>query len=98
VVGVTSNVLPLAHDIAEEGSPVNRPGDWIECLTCHRAHGTAAIMTGYAKDTEVPLAPGETGDASVLDTDGVPANNFVASESALLRRDNRGVCESCHNK
>jgi hypothetical protein len=55
-------------------------------------------MTGYAADTEVPLGVGETGDASIVDTDGVARNNFVASESALLRYDNRGVCERCHNK
>ncbi len=95
---VTSQVLPLAHGIDEQGTPANESSDWIECLTCHRAHGTSAAMTGYAADTEVPLGVGETGDASIVDTDGVARNNFVASESALLRFDNRGVCERCHNK
>lgn len=81
--------IPLAHDLAEKGNPTDQDSDWIECLTCHRAHGTAAVMTGYASNA---------GAASVVDTDGVARNIFPASESALLRRDNRGVCESCHNK
>lgn len=82
--------IPVAHDIDEQGVPVSEATDWVECLTCHRAHGTSAIMTGYAS---------AAGAASVLDTDGVPRNLFPANEvSALLRRDNRGVCEACHNK
>ena len=89
---VTTSVLPLAHSISEQGAPVNRAQDWIECLTCHRAHGTAAAMTGYASNA---------GAAKVLDSDGIARNLFPAQNpvpSALLRRDNRGVCESCHNK
>lgn len=81
--------IPLAHDLSETGAPTDEDSDWIECLTCHRAHGTSAAMTGYASDA---------GAASVVDTDGVARNLFPASESALLRRDNRGVCEACHNK
>lgn len=81
--------IPLAHDLAEKGAPADANSDWIECLTCHRAHGTAAVMTGYASTA---------GARSVVDTDGVARNVFVASDSALLRRDNRGVCEACHNK
>ncbi|TLM90224.1 MAG: hypothetical protein FDZ75_06345, partial [Actinobacteria bacterium] len=46
---ITDSVLPLAHSIDEtQGAPWNRDGDWIECLTCHRAHGTIATMTGFA--------------------------------------------------
>ena len=89
---VTSGVLPLDHPITERGNPSNSTQDWIECLTCHRAHGTAASMTGYASNA---------GAATVLDTDGVARNTFVAANavpSALLRYDNRGVCERCHNK
>lgn len=90
---VTSQVLPLAHAIDERGgTQVNQSTDWIECLTCHRAHGTASDMTGYASNA---------GAASVVDTDGVARNNFPANNpvpSALLRYDNRGVCERCHNK
>lgn len=86
---ITDNVLPLAHGLDEEGAPTNDSGDWIECLTCHRAHGTASTMSGFASNA---------GAASVVGTDGAPHNLFPASESALLRRDNRGVCEACHNK
>ena len=43
---ITDTTLPLAHAIDEQGSPTNEASDWIECLTCHRAHGTAANMTG----------------------------------------------------
>jgi hypothetical protein len=89
---VTGTTLPLAHGINEQGATTNRSSDWIECLTCHRAHGTAAQMTGYASNA---------GAASVVDTDGVARNQFPAQNpvpSALLRFDNRGVCERCHNK
>lgn len=85
--------IPLAHDLGEKGAPSDEDSDWIECLTCHRAHGVASAMTGYAS---------VAGAASVVDTDGVARNKLVAvsgaGESALLRRDNRGVCEACHNK
>jgi hypothetical protein len=82
--------IPVAHDISEQGNPLSRSTDWVECLTCHRAHGTAAVMTGYAS---------AAGAASIVGTNGLPTNLFPANEvSALLRRDNRGVCEACHNK
>jgi hypothetical protein len=80
---ITASVLPVAHDIANQPSTVTTTQtDWIECLTCHRAHGTSAIMTGYAAD---PAA---------FDLPDFPSG----TPSALLRRDNRGVCEACHNK
>ncbi len=87
---VVDSGLPLAHDIdvTENGNDGgNTSGDWIECLTCHRAHGTVAQMEGFAADGSLPI-----------DIDGVPRNNFVGDPSALLRMDNRGVCEACHNK
>jgi len=96
---VTDQVLPLSHSISEQGAPTNQSSDWIECLTCHRAHGTAADMTGYATAGAVD---GSTGGAnSVLDLDGFARNKFVSQDavpSSLLRYDNRGVCERCHNK
>jgi cytochrome c553 len=90
---VLDSGLPLAHTIdAVDGNTTgdtngNESSDWIECLTCHRAHGTAAVMEGYAADGSLPV-----------DVDGVPRNNFPGDPSALLRMDNRGVCEACHNK
>ncbi|PKQ15457.1 MAG: hypothetical protein CVT67_09565 [Actinobacteria bacterium HGW-Actinobacteria-7] len=89
---VADSGLPLANSLTESataGPRVADTSDWIECLTCHRAHGTSSTMTGFAS---------AAGAASVVDTDGVARNLFPASESALLRKDNRGVCEACHNK
>lgn len=82
---VTDLVLPLANDNTENkvGVPLKKSdSDWIECLTCHRAHGTASVMKGYAADPAAYNLP-----------------TFPSSKpSALLRLDNRGVCEACHNK
>jgi len=50
-----------------------QPGDQVQCLTCHQAHGTSATMSSIAT-----VAP--------------------ANDSALLRLDNRGVCQDCHQK
>jgi|Deesub1362A_J573_1020465.scaffolds.fasta_scaffold03467_4 cytochrome c553 len=80
--------------------------DWIDCLTCHRAHGTNAVMQGYAK-----------GNMTNFDFSGIAGSGFTtwsvpttgtlttssagpppANDSALLRANNRGVCERCHNK
>jgi hypothetical protein len=88
---VVDSGLPLAHDLAEGGaaSPANTDSDWIECLTCHRAHGTSAVMTGWADELadlpndEIPSFISKTG---------------TSDPSALLRLDNRGTCEVCHNK
>ncbi len=84
---VTDQVLPVANDLGEAhvaGKPVTSDSDWVECLTCHRAHGTISAMSGYAVDP--------------VDSDD-PLPTFVsATPSALLRMDNRGVCEACHNK
>jgi len=67
--------------------------DYLGCLTCHRAHGTAATMEGWAS-ASLDSTNG-TDWYPVMDSDGgVDPNNT----SALLRTDNRGVCERCHNK
>lgn len=82
--------LPVAHSFDERGNPSTDVNDWVECLTCHRAHGTKATMTGFAS---------EAGMASVVDETGFSTNPYVGNEiSALLRVNNRGVCEGCHNK
>ncbi len=82
--------LPVAHAFSERGNPAPQASDWIECLTCHRAHGTRSEMTGFAS---------EAGMESLVDQDGNKTNPYVGNEvSALLRVDNRGVCEGCHNK
>ncbi len=53
------------------------------CIQCHVAHGTDATMSGYAQG--VTPNGGATGE---------PASQ----ESFLLRLNNRGVCQTCHNK
>ena len=79
-LNVAGLLLPVSNDSTETGKPKTDKTDWVECLTCHRAHGTIATMEGFA-----------------VDTAGLPP--FVSgTPSALLRMDNRGVCENCHNK
>ncbi len=59
--------------------------DILVCMTCHFPHGTAATMTGEAAGDYDPygaIAPGP----------------IPSGDSALLRLDNRGVCEVCHQK
>ena len=79
---LTDHVLPVANDLTEKGTPSKSDSDWIECLTCHRAHGTISKMKGLA--------------AKPATDSGIP--DFIGDPSALLRLDNRGVCEACHNK
>jgi len=77
--------------------------NWIGCLTCHRAHGSSAVMTGWAaaslttnaSGTVIPVQDGIAGVSP--DKDDV-AGAPVTGSSALLRANQRGVCERCHNK
>ncbi len=87
VIGGT-NTLPLDHDASEAGGITNQSSDWIECLTCHAAHGSSAVMTGFANVVDSTNPQKDTGGGGVAPTD----------HSALLRLNNRGVCEVCHNK
>lgn len=84
---ITDQVLPLAHG-SNADVATNSSSDWLDCLTCHVAHGSSTVMTGYANvaDTTDPQANSGTG--------GVPPTG----DNALLRMDSRGVCETCHNK
>lgn len=94
--------IPLDNDPrVEEGlAQTYQMTDWIECLTCHRAHGTDATMSGYANATLEPIPAGSTmaGVLSPKPKTTSPAGVPPAGDSALLRADNRGVCERCHNK
>ncbi len=56
----------------------------VVCQTCHLPHGSSAAMTGIANGgpTGTGTLPGDT----------------TATDSALLRLDNRAVCEVCHQK
>ncbi|TLM80591.1 MAG: hypothetical protein FDZ70_00110 [Actinobacteria bacterium] len=103
---VTSTLLPLEQ---QPGS-TNARGTWdfqdyLGCLTCHVAHGSSVTMTGWA-DSSLMTSP----TASVtwypeLDNGradgGLEGNGDGVNptfDSALLRANNRGVCERCHNK
>lgn len=60
----------------------------ITCLTCHRAHGTATAMSGYAVRSSL---------GGTADDDLSPAQvNTSDRSSVLLFTDNRGMCERCH--
>jgi hypothetical protein len=86
VLDPVANPLPLEHANAEVGAPANGQSDTVGCLTCHVAHGTTATMSGWAANADdlgnPPFPNGETGNRA----------------SMLLRLNNRGVCEVCHNK
>lgn len=56
----------------------------VVCMTCHLPHGSSVAMVGQADG-----GPGGGG--------ALPGNT-TATDSALLRLDNRGVCEVCHQK
>jgi hypothetical protein len=100
--------VPLELDLG------GTPGDttlfyqnWIGCLTCHRAHGSSVEMTGWAKahlgtnsaGTVIPVRDAIPGVSPVKSgAPGIPGDPAIVGSSTLLRADNRGVCERCHNK
>ncbi|MDP2233242.1 MAG: cytochrome c3 family protein [Actinomycetota bacterium] len=84
---ITTQPLPLAHGSSADVA-TNSSTDWIDCLTCHVAHGSSAVMTGYANVADSTDPQPDSGTGGVPPTDG----------NALLRMNSRGVCESCHNK
>lgn len=95
---VAANPLPLAHT-ANADVATNEASDWIDCLTCHVAHGSSAVMTGYASVEAIGMWDTPWGttepEFQVNDAIGsVPPDDG----NALLRGDNRYVCEACHNK
>lgn len=71
----------------------------VTCLTCHYAHGSTATMSGWsvAQMTQDPAGSGAIAPVKVpstATTQGVDPNH----SEALLRYNERGVCERCHNK
>ena len=68
--------------LAETASAFGR----VVCSTCHMSHGTAATMAGFADGGFDPFGAGS------------PPGPIPSGDSALLRLDNRGVCEVCHQK
>jgi predicted CXXCH cytochrome family protein len=90
--------LPLEMSLGNlVGGYSNNTKPWSEngnvtCLTCHRAHGTQATQTGWG------LAElGPNGAPRPVVESGVNGVNPNFSQ-ALLRFNNRGVCERCHDK
>lgn len=86
-VGSThTSTMPWAND----GSGTTAGN--VTCLTCHRAHGTESTMSGWA---EAKLT-----DTALMGPKPVPGAGGVNPnfQAALLRYNNRGVCERCHNK
>jgi predicted CXXCH cytochrome family protein len=51
------------------------------CSTCHVAHGTNAVMTPDGYSANVPF----------------PDDSVTAGDSRLLKVDNRGTCQLCHD-
>jgi hypothetical protein len=99
--------IPLEQATSGDGSFTN---NYIGCLTCHRAHGSSVVMSGWSNAHLEQVS---------ISTTGTPRNVYVPvrdavwgvdpdkgayngadlqGTSALLRADNRGVCERCHNK
>jgi predicted CXXCH cytochrome family protein len=56
------------------------------CIQCHVSHGTNATMSGYAQGVTFPN--GKTTESPLEHKE----------DSFLLRLNNRGVCQTCHNK
>jgi hypothetical protein len=103
-----SGWIPL--ESANSGSGTDFTENFIGCLTCHRAHGSSSDMTGYAASH---LETASVTTTSTPHTIYIPVRDTVPGvdpdkgvyngatnqgSSALLRADNRGVCERCHNK
>lgn len=81
ISGTPQTDLPLNDKIAGGTDIIGRSsGDTINCLTCHRAHGTDAKMTGFAT-------------LSSFNRGVLPKGSGA---SMLLRSDNRSVCINCH--
>lgn len=77
------------------------------CVRCHVAHGTNAVTYGPATSTPGPTqtpggptaTPTPTVDPGYSSQVPWPGGTPASGEnSRLLRMDNRGICQKCHNK
>jgi len=97
---VMDGLIPLERTMADPAQTTTQStwgyGDMIGCLTCHRAHGTSATMSGWAESSLVHTSAAGATTWTVEITPGSGGVNPNQS-SSLLRADNRGVCQRCHN-
>lgn len=96
-----NSALPLEQRYQKDPSVVNAKDfdDFIGCLTCHVAHGTDATMNGWANSELTYDAARTVAWVPQLRTTASPNQGVNPNfSSSLLRTDNRGVCERCHNK
>lgn len=82
-VGGSGDPCLLCHNIHDPGSEPAEPQHNPRCQTCHVAHGTTAGMGTASGAVEWP------------DGSTTPSGD---ERSSLLRLDNRGVCQPCHEK
>jgi predicted CXXCH cytochrome family protein len=99
----TALLIDSGLPLQKFGSTGNPYQDYLTCLTCHFAHGTEATMSGWAAGgiTTVTISGNPTaGPFQDATYEGVQPtfNGSTKGTSALLRYNNRGVCERCHNK
>lgn len=99
-----ADAVPLAHDPAEGAGgvlPTETSTDWVDCLSCHVSHGSSAVMTGYANvaDSTAPVPDSGTKTVNIDGTTIVTVGSVPPDYgNALLRVNNRGTCQICHNK
>lgn len=80
--GLGGLTLPLAATNVVTSTSSNL----VVCQTCHLPHGTSSTMSGNAAGTYDPGGP------------SVAPGPIPSGDSALLRLNNRAVCEVCHQK
>jgi predicted CXXCH cytochrome family protein len=81
--------IPLERLMDE---PAVSRDNFLGCLTCHVAHGSSQVMTGWAS------AELDTGGFNMPVRDDARGGVDPTFSSALLRADQRTVCEACHEK
>jgi hypothetical protein len=100
-VGHTPNTVVVNGQTVADGVIADDTGDWVDCLSCHVAHGSSASMSGYASVADSTNPEPNTGTKTVnIDGTTIVSVGSVNPDygNALLRLDNRGVCQACHNK
>jgi predicted CXXCH cytochrome family protein len=82
----TTNTNSIFHNRHQSDPSHGADGDgYVTCTTCHVAHGSNAQMTpnGYSADVNYPGDP--------------PGTASNPGDSRLLKADNRGICQTCHD-